>query len=803
MHLFKFNLKSIIVFLSLALSLFITYKSYNFRDHGKIFEVFIPFWTYLFPVIFFLLFISPVIYWLYQQLRSGRVFKLRLGWVLLIYIFMITLLVLIKTLTIQLISIKEIPLTLLILESRILLVFLYLGIHTVIWYLVGKKIITLMKLSNSLTKASQILTSILLGLIIFTFGLLILSLFGLLTGMPIIIWLLIMGIFGSSQIRELLSIGKYKIHLSGKIPFNSVIFWMLVISGFQSILSFSILLAPAPMAFDSLSYYFNLAKELGTSGRFVLGQYSMPIELLYGSGFALTRFLGMGNIAELITMHWVWWVGIFGFVSLYYLGCKFSNKYVGILAAATFYTMPLIGFYMSTEPNSAIFVVPIFSVVAILFIEWIQNKTDSILYLIAILLGFVFTIKITHLFGVIAFALATTLYLIITKQWRKILKIIGIGLLGLLVISAPWFLIHIKEQNLSFEEVITRIEHKQFQSTFLTGRNPYRWGRQIAYNQLDNTTGASSGYGEDYQRYLDQSSTFFGLEKIFPDFVRKTRVLTYIKIPWNITAVELIPTLHFMISPFYLSGFVPIIAYLHYLTKHKKEKNRDKVLFVTFLGLSYFIIWWIYGKSVIWYGIGMFAPLGILASLSWDKIFLRKNILIVILANVIVIIPLLMGIYIQLSRFGNKSVLSYGLGKISQHEAMRQLTGNYIDIADTINSDPEIIAKQKYVILGGSFLHYFINNYYQVVLNDIWLDYINTVMTHSQGDADIALQTFQQMGVKYIVINLGTVNQDRTETKSLTKKFDTFMKFASLKLNLITFNQEKGIMLLQVPQQNN
>jgi len=37
----------------------------------------------------------------------------------------------------------------------------------------------------------------------------------------------------------------------------------------------------------------------------------------------------------------------------------------------------------------------------------------------------------------------------------------------------------------------------------------------------------------------------------------------------------------------------------------------------------------------------------------------------------------------------------------------------------------------------------------------------------------------------------------------LTKKFDTFMKFASLKLNLITFNQEKGIMLLQVPQQNN
>ena len=162
-----------------------------------------------------------------------------------------------------------------------------------------------------------------------------------------------------------------------------------------------------------------------------------------------------------------------------------------------------------------------------------------------------------------------------------------------------------------------------------------------------------------------------------------------------------------------------------------------------------------------------------------------------------------MGIYIQLSRFGNKSVLSYGLGKISQHEAMRQLTGNYIDIADTINSDPEIIAKQKYVILGGSFLHYFINNYYQVVLNDIWLDYINTVMTHSQGDADIALQTFQQMGVKYIVINLGTVNQDRTETKSLTKKFDTFMKFASLKLNLITFNQEKGIMLLQVPQQNN
>lgn len=799
----KIKFQSIPILLSLFTTFFVIYKSYNLAQHVKIAEIFLPFWIYIFPILFFFLLLLPVFYFIYQKLQSNLVLKLNIVKLSIAFVLLVVLFVLIKSLLTKTINISEIPTAILVLTFRILITYLYLTFHSIVWFLAGHKLINLLKLNKTLTYQIRVMLSLVLGLLIFTFGLLALSLLKILAGLPILILLITMLILGIDQFQQLKNLIESKITISKNTSLNIPMVLIITITCLQAIISYSILLSPAPMAYDSLSYYFNLAKELSFSAQFIKGQYSMPIELLYASGFSLTKFLGLSNITELIVMHWTWWAGMFGFISIYYLGKKLANNYVGILAGASYLTMPLVGFYMSVEPKSEIFVIPIFALSLLLFFEWIKLNNDKILFLISLLLGFVFTIKMTHLFGVVAFGIATIIYAIWIKRWLKMFKIIVFGIVGVIIVSVPWFLIHIQEQKLSLSEVVQRLENKQFETTLLMGTNPYQWERQVAYSQLRNSASATSGYNEDYKRYIDNTNAFFGLEKILPKFIVNSNILPLIKIPWNVTAVELIPTLHFMISPFYLAGIIPLIIYCSNLIVNSKNKNKQEILVLTLFTFLYFLIWLVFGKSVIWYGMGIFASLAVVVSLAWDKIFRKQILPIYILANILVIIPLLMGTYIQLTRFGDKSVLSFAVGKLDKHEAMRRLTDNYIDMADIINKDPQIITKQKYVILGGSFLHYFINNYFEVVLNDIWLDYLNAVMVYAQGDSKLALGTFRQLGVKYIVISLGTVNQDKTVDKTLTKKFDTFMRFASTELNLLVFNQEKGILLLQVPEKNN
>jgi hypothetical protein len=419
-------------------------------------------------------------------------------------------------------------------------------------------------------------------------------------------------------------------------------------------------MAPAPVAYDSLSYYFNLAKELGTTGRYVTGQYAMPIELIFGSGFAVMRSLGLGELAELVTMHWAWWGGLAAWLSIFTVGKVIGHPKAGVLAATVYYTMPIIGFYMSSEPKTETFIVYLFSLVLLLFLHWIDKPSHGKVFLLCVGLWYAFTIKITSGFGMAAMAATVLLVILLRRRWYRYIPSFVVSLvLAMVLVASPWFVLHAWERGLTVGELVVRIKNKDIHGTILVGQNQIIRQRQQAFTRLPNFTGASSGYGEDYDRYVYKDSSLFGLENVIPVLSKNEALIQKVKIPWNVTTVQILPTLHFLISPFYLGSCIVVLLYLYKLISKKyKEANRSAILYIAVFAIVYVAVWWEMGKSVVWYGIGMFVPLGIISSLAWIEVY-KKNRIFKSVANMVVILVVAMGVYIQLSRLGDPSVLGF------------------------------------------------------------------------------------------------------------------------------------------------
>ncbi len=739
----------------------------------------------------------PLYYSFFHKYKAKKILEFKIYQLLLIFAFHIILLILIKSLFTHIIQPEEVFAVVTKLLFRITLIFLYIGIHTVAFYLFGRRVLHILLLR--FTGLQLALISIGLGLVAFTSAQLILSLLGNLVAFTVTVTILVMILIGRPFLSDIAKASAYSVTLYDHSKHSLISLLLIFLTAFQSLISFILLMGPAPVAYDSLSYYFNLAKELGTTGRYVLGQYSMPIELLFGSGFALTRGAGLAELSEAITMHWAWWSGLLGWLAIYAIGVSLKKPSAGVLAATTYYTMPIIGLYMSSEPKSETFIVFSYALAILSIITWLSKHSIKLLFVACLLLWYTFAIKPTGAFGIAALLISLVLVIAYQKKPKAIIHLVLANTFACMLVVLPWFMLHIWEQNLSMHQLITRLRNGDYHGTLLVGRHPVLRQRQLDFAQLPNAAGSSSGYAEDYDRYKVKDSSLFGLEKVFPKVFGNTDLIQTLKIPWNVSTVQILKSLHFLISPIYLALFPALILFIFSYFKKQETQPKSAVGLVSLVAILYLLIWWKWGMSVVWYGIGLFVPLGIAVAIAWNRIANDSHHIVRIIGNICIVIPVLVGLYLQLSRFGNPSVLGYTVGKLTKAEAMQQLTGNYSDLANIINADPQIQSGERYVLLSGTFLHYFIDDYYSTALNDPWLDYMNAVMVSSGGDTDLALQTFQRLGVKYIVTSLGVPYEDRSEAQTLTKKFDTFMKFASQKLILVTFNENKGVILLQVP----
>jgi 4-amino-4-deoxy-L-arabinose transferase-like glycosyltransferase len=734
-------------------------------------------------------------------IAKNKFIKLNLFKILALFISSVFILILTASLDRQIITLIDLPIAIFSLGQKIIPAFLFLVLLTSIFYLCGKTILDLFKLKTK--KFSQILFSLALGYIFYSSGLVFLSLVNFLNIVGLLILVLIMFFLGRKNVDELKKYAIFKLTINNKININSINLWFSWLLFLSLALALAILTQPMPSGFDSVTYYFNLSKELALTGSFVRGQYSFPIEAVHSSGYLLAQFIGLPSLSEIFASFLSWWGGLFSVAIIIILGKKIHSYQTGLLAALVYYTMPIIGFYNSVEPKSEVTQAAFLSLALLALIKWKQEPKNKWAFLIFLFLAFAFTIKITAVFAAVAFIGVIIFEIIRNKLKDKIIfvNIAKAGLISFSILILPWFSIHLFEQNRSLADNIRTTLSGQVYENFLLGKNPTEMERiKFITKQSYGFKNYSSGFSEDYSRYMGNETGWWGLEKYLPEKLAQIPMARYLSLPWDLTVLVNRNTINFMISSLFLI-LIPIFITLKIFFKkeHQKLKIPLKLRTISSLTLIYFLAWLIWGRGIIWYGIGLLICFSIIISVYflrlkkvYPKNFVSKLLVFLFFFNV------LFSITIQTGRFGHPAVLAFTTGKISKSESIEQMVPGYLRIAGVINSDPDIQSGEKFVLLVGSYLHYFIDNYYQNVLEDQYLDHFGTLYLSSEEDDQKTLQLLKKMGVKYIVFDLGTKLIDTTDNKTLVAKQEIFMQFATKNLTLRDISRERGLLLLEV-----
>ena len=214
-------------------------------------------------------------------------------------------------------------------------------------------------------------------------------------------------------------------------------------------------------------------------------------------------------------------------------------------------------------------------------------------------------------------------------------------------------------------------------------------------------------------------------------------------------------------------------------------------LLLLFVAIS-FILWWMLGNAISWYGLPLFGSAIILfvslhiqdSSGTIDK---QKSILSYIVLFVFILSLSLATLQRTSSMIAsyeydsklNKIFLQYAGNSLDNSSAMSEVNAAIATAVDEMNANPT-----KKVIRIGTYVNYFIDNNNERVYEDNQLDNFIFLYNRSYGVKDVMNTTLKKAGVEYILFDLNTGGIDKTPDKSLTKKLQKFYEYISANPNL-------------------
>lgn len=224
---------------------------------------------------------------------------------------------------------------------------------------------------------------------------------------------------------------------------------------------------------------------------------------------------------------------------------------------------------------------------------------------------------------------------------------------------------------------------------------------------------------------------------------------------------------------------VVLLIAINYRQIISLSKPKQVLLFVTAVS---FIMWWMLGNAISWYGIAMFAlALVLYAALHFnDEVqnhFISKFQLG--LMGVILCFLLLQrnGSMIATYEYDsklNRIFLQYAGSCIDESEALQGVNISIAAARDELNAHPE-----AGVLRIGTYMNYFIDNNETRVYEDNQLDNFIFMYNRFYGIKDVMNETFKKAGIQYILFDLNTGSIDKTPDKSLVKKTAKLFEYVS------------------------
>ena len=611
--------------------------------------------------------------------------------------------------------------------------------------------------------------------------------------------------------------------------------------------NFLTVIRPFPIGWDDLGSYLNRPRLLVSYGSFIHKMSSFQWEYISSIGYLLYGYDSIfGSTAAMIIN---WSAGLFAVLCILVFMQTFLGKGTGLIAALTYYTLPVIGHFSFADmkTDNAVFAFQALALLCLfifLFKEQDDKHTSRMwLILSGLFCAFAFGTKVTAIMVLMA------MFAILAGALLHWLAFVGVALLSFVVFEyqAPFRLAEVLERtgsNVLFTDttvvallsvfgvlsiVIAMLRqraavHKTLIAgsivvlSFMAGVAPWilhnniRAGNALPQFMLNapDTLSPIIDYTDDHGleegRVLRNLPEELALDPTHPSCIStateeelgrywgdRTGWGHYLTLPWR--SVMNIDSIGYYVTSAPALLLFPLLLLIPFFWLDKGRWFRW-----LFVGTVFLVVEWIFlANGVPWYGIGMFLGLAIGLELLYLHAPDRQNrILVCILLGG----SLLSCFAMRAWQFEQQiNLLEYPMGKASAAVMRERTIPQYDEITDIVLERHSQIADRPYLFRVGTFIPYFLPRNLEVIgLTDHQLDSFNCI--HQERNNALTLQRLQALGFNSIIFDTNTATIERDENGSLHKKVQLFVDFlndATLGLTLVVNDPGRGVVYVLIP----
>jgi len=292
--------------------------------------------------------------------------------------------------------------------------------------------------------------------------------------------------------------------------------------------------------------------------------------------------------------------------------------------------------------------------------------------------------------------------------------------------------------------------------------------------------GVKTDGGQIMQQFPEDFSTIPVATAVSKMYKVTTKMFTpFKKIGDYITGQSDHFTYPFLLLLFVFTGF--------YMYTFLKDRKSNTLITVGFLFFNYSFFWLVLSSGIIWYGFLMLSLGFALIILMLKKLkerepfhykwvntaFISMAIIWIVMSFVLRVGNINAGTHPSLRGVGpfHPILYDYSSGAKTEKQVLNRLYPGFYDTVNKINRDP----KTKIYQVGTSFTYFFKNNHKRVQV-DNQLGLYNA-LTERYPDKNELVDVFKASGFKYIIIDFNTVTIDKTDSRSLSQKYSSFMNF--------------------------
>ncbi len=618
-------------------------------------------------------------------------------------------------------------------------------------------------------------------------------------------------------------------------------------------LNFLNVVRPFPIGWDDLGSYLNRPRLLASYGSFIASMSQFQWEYLTSLGFTLFGYDSWHGSTFAMEINWA--AGLLAVLSVYAFGRTYFGRGRGVLAAMTYYFLPMTGHFSFADMkiDNAVFFTSTLAVLAA-FVALLppdqkeeQHSPSSKLLLVAgLLAAFAFAIKPTAILsilmilsvmmgsflGPIGFAGMAIVGFAILQSFgpldisqisdRALLGIsighsvaslatliVGLGLIGYSVMQKRFTIRPILQSlaffvtGLAIASAPWMLYNGAIAGTFSVGnmlKAPDLTAPQVSYQQREEMGTISATvpvHALPADLKLDENNIACKgsarTEELDRYWGFGRGLSHYITLPWR--QVMNIDAFGYYVTLAPALLLFPLALLLPFFWS--RERKWLRMMFAgTFI---FFIQWMLVGNGIAWYGLGMFLGFALIleAFIAYAPDTPNRSIFSFLLTMSIIVC-----LVNRLWQFDTqKNIFEYPLGKVSA-SGLREITiPDYDDVRESVVTRHETLPATPYTYRIGTFISYFIPKNREILpLADHQLGFFNCL--NQEKNHALTLKRLLALGFNSIIFDTNTQTIEKDTNGSLHQKVNAFLEFANdpaLHLNLLVNDPGNGIAYILLP----